>query len=312
MHNKVFIRVDGGSIIGFGHVVRCMALADILKCNFTIKFILKEIPLNFKHEIIQSGFEVFQIEDEQDWISVLTGNEIVVVDGYNFDDIFYAQIKLKKSVVVSIQDIYHHTKNIDVIINHLPGLEKKYNHKKAFTGPKYAIIRNEFLKAKKSDHENSNNYFISLGGTINHEQINVLVDLLKNIGKNTINILTTDYNKRFIVIKEGCQVYTKLKAKKIVELIDSSCYSFITPGMILYEVLSRNKRAVVGSLNDGQYALAEDFVEMKVMSNIGYWKDINFKNLVDAMLISNFNMNKVESIFDQNSNSRILDIFEKL
>ena len=41
MKPKIIIRADGGTSIGMGHVMRCIALADMLKNNFNIAFAIQ-------------------------------------------------------------------------------------------------------------------------------------------------------------------------------------------------------------------------------------------------------------------------------
>ena len=47
MRKKIYFRADGNTDIGFGHVIRCLALADMLKdhfeCIFATRFVSKYI-----------------------------------------------------------------------------------------------------------------------------------------------------------------------------------------------------------------------------------------------------------------------------
>ena len=50
MKPKVYIRADGSHDIGLGHLIRCIALAHMLKNDFDITFVCKEIPEKIKSD----------------------------------------------------------------------------------------------------------------------------------------------------------------------------------------------------------------------------------------------------------------------
>ena len=56
---KIFFRVDSSSLIGSGHVVRCLTLAKSLKKEgVKCKFICKDYDSSFTKIIKTQGFEV--------------------------------------------------------------------------------------------------------------------------------------------------------------------------------------------------------------------------------------------------------------
>ena len=66
MKNIIFIRVDSSTKVGYGHFIRCMALADTLQKNFEInktKLIKRKSP-NYKKnffELILFSVQLFKI-----------------------------------------------------------------------------------------------------------------------------------------------------------------------------------------------------------------------------------------------------------
>jgi len=85
MKPKVFIRADGNSQIGLGHLVRCIALANMLKENFEIAFVCRDIPEDLKLDIEKVNMIVKIIEDERDFLNMIEPGSIVVLDNYEFD-----------------------------------------------------------------------------------------------------------------------------------------------------------------------------------------------------------------------------------
>lgn len=62
---KVAIRADGGSKIGMGHITRCLALAEELKCEkCDITFITKNIEAVTK-KLIEEKFKFIALPDLQ-------------------------------------------------------------------------------------------------------------------------------------------------------------------------------------------------------------------------------------------------------
>ena len=54
--NTIFIRVDSGQKIGYGHLIRCMALGDKLKKNWHVFFVTSNIKGNIT-SIVKNNFQ---------------------------------------------------------------------------------------------------------------------------------------------------------------------------------------------------------------------------------------------------------------
>lgn len=309
MKKQVFLRVEGNKRVGLGHFMRCMALAEMLDSHFQITFVSKEIPENLVKEKSKS---LLKIHEEQEFIEILNEETIVVVDGYDFDKTYYKYLKEKKATVVSIQDIYHFSENIDLVINHLPESKSFYPGVEILAGPRHAIIRSAFLKSPMNKVQDTGEAFISLGGTVNYQLVNKIIKILNLYSEDLkINVLTTAGNREKI---EGKNVvlFSNIDADQIVQLIDRSSICLITSGMISYEVLARNKKAIIGALNDGQDTVGKYFEEMELVEYLGFWKDLTKEKLYEALQMKNINQEKVRSIFDGKSGERITNKFLSL
>ena len=302
MKEQIFFRVEGNRRVGLGHFMRCVALAEMLSPYFKITFVGKEIPVNL---LISRDKAFLKILEEHEFLEILNEKAIVVVDGYDFDAHYYKSLKATQATVVSIQDINHFSDNIDLVVNHLPDSEKFYPEIEILSGPKHAIIRSAFLELPKFKTQDSGEIFISLGGTENDKLVNKIIELLNLFSeKSVINVLTTEENKKKIT-GENVVLFSNIDANDIVQLIDRASVCLITSGMISYEVLARNKKAIVGALNEGQNSVGEYFKEMGLVEYLGYWKDLTKEKLHEALLMKNINQEKVKSIFDGKSGERI-------
>ncbi|MEO9256910.1 MAG: hypothetical protein ABI207_00935, partial [Crocinitomicaceae bacterium] len=101
-NNRILFRVDGGKTIGLGHVVRCLALADLLKTKFEIIFVLQETAKDVIDLIESKSYSIISIPfiddytmDNQNFIKYIQSNDIVVLDGYHFKTDYQKTIKNK-------------------------------------------------------------------------------------------------------------------------------------------------------------------------------------------------------------------------
>jgi len=92
---KVLFRVDGSHEKGLGHLVRCSALAQMIKNDFDITFFCKEIPEDILEGLKNNGFSCDKIDVENKFHNQLNYKTIVVMDGYHFDAVYQKQIKAK-------------------------------------------------------------------------------------------------------------------------------------------------------------------------------------------------------------------------
>ncbi|MCB9283035.1 MAG: UDP-2,4-diacetamido-2,4,6-trideoxy-beta-L-altropyranose hydrolase [Lewinellaceae bacterium] len=187
---KVIFRADGNSTIGLGHVIRSLALAEMLSSEFECHFVIRN-PLPSLREQIQSVCQTIRELPEADddiaeahfWANeVLSGEEIVVLDGYHFQTEYQEIIKGRGNKLVCIDDIPSYHFIADAIINHAGGLNpadySAEHYTRFYLGPEYALLRAPFRKA--AQHQTYSNkkdkyLLICLGGA--------------DPGNNTVEIL---------------------------------------------------------------------------------------------------------------------------
>jgi len=174
LKKKIFFRADGNSKIGLGHVIRCLALVEILNNNFECVFLIHQ-PSDLSKKLIEKYCHLVAlnkgIKDELSEISDLVGkNDILVLDGYNFDSSYQLAVKNKVKKLVMIDDQANWHYYTDLVINHGSSLiEKKYkkeDYTKVLTGFKYSILRKDFLLAARKQRQVSivDTLFICFGG----------------------------------------------------------------------------------------------------------------------------------------------------
>lgn len=329
MKLKVFIRVDGSSQIGLGHLVRCIALAHMLKSDFEISFYCKYIPDSMQLELIERRFALIKISDEEQFLNQLSSNTIVVLDGYNFDTEYQIQIKTKGCKLVCIDDLNDKYFYADLIINHGSGFkEGDYSTQpstKFALGPQFALLRSTFLNqiTKPRVISKFDNLFICFGGadSFNLSAITLEVVLEFNTFKH-IAILTGPAYKANIQLQELI-----MKDNRVVHLQNLSEYEMLTEMLkaeiaivpssgIILEVFSVGIPTISGFFVDNQSSASEYFEKHSLIYSCGNMLE-NFReklrNCISSLniLVGNKMIIKQKNLMN-NSDNNLISLFKAL
>ncbi len=186
---KIAIRTDASLLIGSGHVMRCKTLADELRKNGAdILFICRDHPGNLVMLLTDDGYSVTLLlppnlsdvvqadksDDYATWLGVEQSEDAeqtlealvnfhpdwLVVDHYGLDE--YWEKKLRKHVgkIFVLDDLADRPHECDVLLNQnlLDGRANAYqglvpHHCRKLLGPRFALLRPEFRKARETLRE---------------------------------------------------------------------------------------------------------------------------------------------------------------
>jgi len=178
---RIVFRADGNSRIGLGHVVRSLALAEMLREDFECVFAIQAPEGPLQEQIRQTCQEIIvlpsSIPEEEcfthELATHLCCNDIVVLDGYAFKTHYQQFIKNKGCALVCIDDLHAWHFVADVVVSHVVGLKKEQfsveNYTQLYLGAAYALLRKEFLQearftSNKKKKVEVASVFICLGG----------------------------------------------------------------------------------------------------------------------------------------------------
>jgi UDP-2,4-diacetamido-2,4,6-trideoxy-beta-L-altropyranose hydrolase len=197
---NLFIRADASTAIGYGHIMRCMALAQAWQeRGGHVTFLSNCQNKAMRQWIIKEGFEFAYVErshpepsDLKQVVerlrSVKNNSDIpwFVLDGYHFDRDYQKSIREAGNRLVVIDD-YNHLPayHADILINQNIGAEQipygcDLKTVKLF-GPQYALLRTEFLTFKNSiqkQPEDRHRIMVTLGGA---DPDNITLMVLKSL-----------------------------------------------------------------------------------------------------------------------------------
>ncbi|UZH55514.1 UDP-2,4-diacetamido-2,4,6-trideoxy-beta-L-altropyranose hydrolase [Salinimicrobium tongyeongense] len=268
MRCKVFFRADGSSRIGLGHIVRCMALAHMLKSEFQIHFVCKEVTSELKNELIKEGFHLNKIASEEEFFAVLTGAEIVVLDHYGLDTSYQKQVKKKGSKLVCIDDLHDKEFVADLIINHSPGVGiddyKTQAHTIFALGPAHALLRPVFFKetSEKRVIKGVENLLVCFGGSdyenLTGRVLDVVMDL-KNIKK--IRVVLGSANQHYFTLTKSyinnkrIELLSSLNDVEMCEIMKISDVAIVPSSGVFFEVVATGCIPLVCYYADNQKKL---------------------------------------------------------
>lgn len=195
MIDQIFIRVDGNVKLGVGHLIRCIGLAHMLKSEFIIHFFCVDVPSEIAEEI-NKEFTLNKISSEQDFVSKITGDEIVIIDHYDLGSSYQKKIKNLGAKLVCIDDSHDEEFFADLIINHSPAVTPENYLAQDYTtyalGPEYALLRPAYFRnyEVRSELITMENVFICFGGADS-----------KNISKLILEVVSSfEYFKKITVV----------------------------------------------------------------------------------------------------------------
>ena len=205
MPSTLLIRADGSVSIGTGHIMRMIALGQAWQAQGgEVHFLCAEITPALEQRLASEGFHLLRIhatlgspEDLSETMHLISEtlqadgqNARVVLDGYHFGSDYQLGIKAAGFKLLVVDD-YGHADfyHADWVLNqNISAREELYAKRspdtKLLLGPKFAMLRKEFLAYKGWQREVApvaKKILVTLGGSdpdnVTLKVIQVLIDL---------------------------------------------------------------------------------------------------------------------------------------
>ncbi|MBX0359453.1 UDP-2,4-diacetamido-2,4,6-trideoxy-beta-L-altropyranose hydrolase [Halobacillus sp. Nhm2S1] len=223
---SLFIRADASHSIGEGHVMRCFAIAQSwMERGGKVTFVCKYLPLELEDRLNKEGFRVSfinpnSIGDTDDAfqtgaLAKANGCRCLILDGYHFMSIYQEILKNQGLKIVVVDDYgYADFYWSDLILNksliaHTLSYSNKSDNTKLLLGPKYNILRKEFLSYKNKEHvlnTNVNEILVTFGGSDPDNVSSKILQYLDGSIQKQIKVK--------VVIGSGYRYMSELKEQK--------------------------------------------------------------------------------------------------
>lgn len=170
MMNRIKIRVDASSKIGFGHLTRCCALINSIPEIHALFYSTEPIKEHVR-QMCKIDFTFITLTNSNDFQEHIEAEDLILIDGYEFDTNYFSQLKQKGAKVICIDDLANKYLPVDAIINPTPGFEAhSYTSllsTQYFLGLEYALLRGSFqaLANEQISPKIENSLFICFGGS---------------------------------------------------------------------------------------------------------------------------------------------------
>jgi UDP-2,4-diacetamido-2,4,6-trideoxy-beta-L-altropyranose hydrolase len=303
LQNKVIFRADGHAAIGTGHIMRCLALANACKKRGATTTFVGYIEDNFLLARIHKfghTFNALTKDNKYNWFDLIDKDvSWVVLDGYDFDTKDHHKIRSAGFKLLVIDDMAKLTEyEADIILNqNFHANESNYpliNNTKMLMGPKYALLRDEFIVCQSNCSDTDTlKLLITLGGS-DLQGVNFLIlNALKEINdvKFHVILIAGSSNPHLAALKTTVRSVAKYGHKiEILSYTDDmpslmawASIAIIAGGTTTLEVAYMGLPAIVLTLAENQAATANAMQKLGVAKSLGWSHLLNTTDIALAL-----------------------------
>ncbi|MGG3888379.1 UDP-2,4-diacetamido-2,4,6-trideoxy-beta-L-altropyranose hydrolase [Metabacillus fastidiosus] len=222
LEKTLVIRADASSLIGTGHIMRTLALAQLFKKSVKVQYVCAEITNELLNLLIKEQIEVKLLNEKLgtkeellatiNYIKLLN-TQWIIIDGYEFDESYISGLKDTGLKVLLIDDFgqlnYYAA---DIVLNRgVYAREDMYLNREPYTelllGPKFTVLREEFLRWKgvpKKIKKVPRNLLVTMGGADPNNITLKIINMFDRVllDHYTIKVVLGAANTHANVIKE--------------------------------------------------------------------------------------------------------------
>lgn len=313
---KIYFRADASATIGYGHFVRTLALADMLKDNFDCTFFASS-PSAYQIEEMGKVCNHISLNEEtkfEDFINLLKGDEIVVLDNYFYTTEYQKQIKEKGCKLVCVDDLHNRHFVCDLILNPALLSDSKYDaepHTTLCLGLEYALLRRPFLQQSSRIAKEVGSWLLAFGGSDYDNMTEKYLSFLQGDERvNSIIVIVGDAYKYHDNLKKysKASVYKNLTAEEMSVKMLQAEYAVLPSSTISIEALACGCKIANGYFVDNQIETAEMYKQEGYCVGLGDLHEVSDASFIDELFSFKFTRELDFSIIP----NRYKQIFESL
>jgi len=254
----LLIRADASPVIGIGHVMRCLALAQAWQdTGGTASLAVKELPDGLSPRVITEGISVIRMhaipgsrEDAAETVALAHRliADWVVIDGDRFGSDFLGTVHAAGFQVLLLDDFADRESfPVDLIVN--PDLDnggepyrKRGTTARPLLGPSYVLLRREFGQEneKKEIRQTGNRILVTLGGSDPENLTPKIADALAHCADLEVTVIAgAGYDKAYELGRlRASNLRVVANPPDMAQFMRDSDQAIVVAGGTLWELLS--------------------------------------------------------------------------
>ena len=306
----LLIRTEITKDQGWGHAVRCLALAQAWQQKrgsviFAVSHADKQFEERLKTndiEIHTLGTSIGTIDDARATVAFARGHHIqwVVVDGYQFNSKYQYLLKRYGMKILWVDDYGHASPYCaDLVLNQNISANKKMyalkdNYVDLLLGTSYALLRKDFTKRSQiqiNQKLGATRLLVTLGGCDPHQQtLKVLAALSDKRLKRLEVIVVIGSNDELFTeatrLKQNIahEIQVKTNVPDMSDLIQWADIVISSGGSTCWEIACLGTPNIVIVVAENQIPIANGLSKIGAILNLGWHQSLATKNISDAIV----------------------------
>lgn len=285
---KIYFRADAGAEIGYGHFIRSLALADMLKDDFDCTFFTAE-PTPYQIDEMEKVCRYVALEANEKFTSFLDylkGDEIVVLDNYFFSTDYQEGVKSKGCKLVCIDDLHDRHFVADIVINQAinvtPSDYSCEEYTKFAFGSDYWLLRTPFFDANKKATlkritSTQLKVVIAFGGS---DSLDLTGKTIRNIvGLEEVQVVTAIVGDSYSFVNKvdypNVHYIKNLSAQQIADLFLSYDVAILPASTMMNEALVCGIQIIGGYYVPNQENDYYAFLREKIIEGVGDFTSVD-------------------------------------
>ncbi len=306
---SIIFRTDASKVIGTGHVMRCLALAQAWQeQGENLVFLMaSSVPALDKRlisegiEIINLSAELGSVEDAEKTIAVadkLAANWLVV-DGYHFSEKYQKLLKDNRLKTLFFDDYIHSNYyHADLVLNqNIDADESLYINREPHTqlllGNLYTLLRKEFLSWQNSTRTLplvARKLLVTMGGSDPDNVTLKVIRALSLIKHNPLEVLIVvggsnpHYEQLNLAVKSlDLSVKLVSNATNMPELMAWADLAIAAGGSTNWELAFMGLPTLVITIADNQREIAAKLHQAGIIINLGWHEQVTASQMAMAV-----------------------------
>lgn len=287
---NIIIRTDASVEIGSGHVMRCLTIAHNLKregCN--VRFWMEPHAGNLIDYVAQQGYETISNAEQAD---------LYIIDHYGIDIGWEQNIRPYTRNLMVIDDLAR-AHNCDVLLdqNVVPNFEVRYDELVPrccikLLGPKYLIMREEFIEARQQIRQRNQNIqrlLVFMGGTDPTNETMKILTALEEWTFIHVDVVVGNGNVNKEAIEQICHernYHYHCQISYMAQLMQQADFSIGAGGSSMWERCYVGLPSSSTIVADNQLITTNYADQLGAVINLGWHEDVTvdtYKQLLNGL-----------------------------